>query len=173
MLIRSVGLFWHADRVYWGAGSQAGKLWGVPRTNVTADPIDFRDQRGIYVLYAGYEMVYVGQTGSQGLLTRLKQHRHDDLFERWDRFSWFGLRWVRQDLELSSMTTARHVPTNDALDHIEAILIYAAEPALNSQGGRFGKSVIRYVQVRDSRLGLTEHELLREIHDAVENIADE
>ena len=122
MLIRSVGLFWHADRVYWGAGSQAGKLLGVPRTNVTAEAIDFRDQRGIYVLYAGYEMVYVGQTGSQGLLKRLKQHRHDDLFERWDRFSWFGLRWVKQNLELSSMTAAKHPKTSDTLDHIEAIL---------------------------------------------------
>jgi hypothetical protein len=172
-MLRSVGLFWHTDRVFWGAGRQAGKLLGVPRANVTADPIDFRDQRGIYVLYAGYDMVYVGQTGNQGLLRRLIQHRHDDLFERWDRFSWFGLRWVKQNLELSSMTAARHTATSDALDHIEAMLIHAAEPPLNSQGGRFADSVIRYIQRRDPRLGLTESALLREIYDSIEQLVDE
>jgi len=157
-------LFWRPDRVFWGAGSQAGKLLGVPAANLTAALIDFRDQRGIYVLYADYRLVYVGQTGSQGLLTRLKQHKNDDLTERWDRFSWFGLRYVLRNNELSTVTAARHASTNDVLDHIEAILIHSAEPPLNSQGGRFGQNVVRYIQQRDDRLGKTDRELLQEIH---------
>jgi predicted GIY-YIG superfamily endonuclease len=169
LLIRSVGLYWQAGNVHWGAGSQAGALYGVPARNVSADPIDFREQVGIYVLYAGYQMVYVGQTGSKNsfLLERLKQHRKDDLAERWDRFSWFGLRWVKQNGDLSAVVEAHHPSTSRTLNHIEAILIHAAEPPLNRQGGRFGDDVTRYVQSRDERLGSPDRELLIAIHDAV------
>lgn len=50
-----------------------------------------------------------------------------------------------------------------ALNHIEAVLIASAEPSLNKQGGRFGKSAKRYLQIRDGRLGPTESEMLREL----------
>lgn len=168
LLVRSVGLFWEARNVFWGAGSQAGALYGVPANNVSVDPIDFRDQVGIYVLYAGYQLVYVGQAGSNNsfLLNRLKQHRKDDLAGRWDRFSWFGLRWVKQDNKLSKVVEAHHPSTPRTLDHIEAILIHAAEPPLNRQGGRFGKTVIRYTQSRDERLGPSDRDLLVAIHRA-------
>jgi predicted nuclease of predicted toxin-antitoxin system len=36
---------------------------------------------------------------------------------------------------------------------------------LNGQGGRFGDNVIRYKQVRDERLGLTDHEMLQRLCD--------
>jgi hypothetical protein len=57
MLIRSVGLFWQEEAVFWGAGSKAGSLLGVPSNNTTAKPIDFRKQIGIYALYADYDLV--------------------------------------------------------------------------------------------------------------------
>ncbi len=172
LLVRSVGLFWKSSNVYFGAGSQAGTLYGLPAKNITADPIDFREQIGIYVLYAGYQMVYVGQSGSGSsyLLNRLKQHLKDDLAGRWDRFSWFGLRWVKQNGELSTITQAHHPSTKRTLDHIEAILIHAAEPPLNRQGGRFGDDVARYVQWRDDRLGPADRELLEKVYEAT--IAD-
>ena len=87
ILISNVGFFWREDHVFWGAGSSAGSLLGVPAKNVTADVIDFREQSGIYVLYSDYKVLYVGQCGlgKQKLFTRLKQHRVDDLAERWDR----------------------------------------------------------------------------------------
>lgn len=96
ILISTVGFFWRADYAFWGAGRSAGSLFGVPAQKVTATPIDFREQSGIYVLYADYQVVYVGQSGleNQKLLKRLKQHRVDDLADRWDRFSWFGIRRV-------------------------------------------------------------------------------
>ena len=56
-LIRNYGLFWKAEDVFWGAGSQPGKLKGVLSTQLTSDPIDFRNQRGIYVLYADYDLI--------------------------------------------------------------------------------------------------------------------
>lgn len=166
MLIRSVGLFWKETDVYWGAGNSAGSLLGVPSNGKTSAPIDFRQQIGLYVLYADYKVVYVGQVGSgkMSLFGRLKQHRRDDLAGRWDRFSWFGIRVVHYNakgvpyLAKSSMTLKPQL--TDVLNHIEAILIHSVEPPLNRQGGRFGENVTRYHQVRDPRLGMTEKQML-------------
>lgn len=36
-LISNVGFFWREDHVFWGAGSSAGNLLGVPAKNVTAN----------------------------------------------------------------------------------------------------------------------------------------
>jgi hypothetical protein len=165
MLVRTVGFFWREDCVFWGAGSQAGALFGVPYNATTSDPIDFREQIGIYVLYADYDLVYVGQAGSgeQTLFSRLKQHRKDDLAGRWNQFSWFGILRVLNSGKLSSKTDALHPGLADVLNHVEAILIHAAEPRMNGQGGRFGENVTRYKQVRDDRLGLTSHELLKRL----------
>lgn len=163
MLIRSVGLFWREDNVFWGAGNQAGSLLGVPSHAMTSDEIDFREQIGIYALYADYQLVYVGQagTGDQTIFDRLKHHRKNDLAGRWNRFSWFGVLRVLNSGELSAKTEALHPALPDVLNHIEGILIHAVEPPMNSQGGRFGENVTRYLQVRDERLGLSDHEMLR------------
>jgi hypothetical protein len=163
MLVRTVGMFWREDHVFWGAGNQAGALYGVPLKATTTEPIDFREQIGIYALYADYQLVYVGQAGSgnQAIFERLKEHRKNDLAGRWNRFSWFGVLRVLASGELSNPTEALHPALGSVLDHIEAILIHTAEPPMNSQGGRFGENVIRYKQVRDHRLGPSQHEMLR------------
>lgn len=163
MLVRSIGLFWREDFVFWGRGSNRGRLLGVPSKALTQQPIDFRDQIGVYALYADYELVYVGQVGAgaQTLFNRLKHHRKHDLAGRWNRFSWFGVRRVINNGRLSNITAAAHPQLNIVLNHIEAILIHAAEPPMNGQGGRFGDSVTRYLQFRDDRLGPTDHEMLR------------
>jgi len=123
LLIRCVGLFWETSNVFWGAGSQAGTLYGLTAKQVSSAPIDFREQVGIYALYADYRMIYVGQAGSGEttfLFSRLKQHFKDDLAGRWDRFSWFGLRWVKRDGQLSTLANAHHPSTDRTLNHIEA-----------------------------------------------------
>lgn len=167
MLIRTAGLFWREDYVFWGRPHNAGSLLGVPILAATATPTNFRDQIGVYALYADYDLVYVGQVGrgNQTLLARLKYHRTRDLAGRWNRFSWFGVRWVLATGELSNINASLHPELNGVLDHIEAILIHTAEPPKNAQGGRFGPRVTRYKQVRDERLGPTDHEMLRNICD--------
>ena len=164
-LISSLGLFWREDYVFWGAGNQSGRLLGVPATNRTAKPIDFREQIGIYVLYSDYKIIYVGQSGSgeQKLFARIKQHRKDDLAGRWNRFSWFGTRRVFYRTRLSGVGEAFNPTRYGVLDHIEGILIHACEPPLNGQDGRFGINVKRYLQIRDERLGPSTHELLETI----------
>lgn len=168
-MIQTIGLFWRPDQIFWGAGSQPGKLLGVPASSTTSPPIDFREQSGIYVLYSEFHPIYVGQAGSgnQKLFARLKQHRTDDLSERWDRFSWFGLRRVLGNGDLSKENQAAHPDISVVLNHMEAVLIHAMEPAHNRQGGRFGAQVERYLQIRDDRLGPTPEEMIRDLWRAL------
>jgi len=168
MLIQNYGLFWREKDVFWGRGSIPGCLLGVLATNTTADPIDFREQSGVYVLYAEYVMVYVGQAGSgdQRLFGRLKQHKRDALAGRWNQFSWFGTRRVLGNGDLSVDVEGKLATTVEVLNQIEAILIHSSEPKHNRQGGRFGEGVGQYLQSRNDLLGPTVEEMIHELWKA-------
>lgn len=164
MLIRNYGLFWRSRDVHWG---HAGHLKGAASS--TATPVDFREQQGVYVLYdEAFQLVYVGQAGAgeeQRLFARLKQHRRDQLSERWSRFSWYGINPVNKSGGLRVEKYAANVPISGVLDHLEAILITSAEPRHNRQGGRFGEKVTQYFQFRDGdKLGPTSDQMIRDIH---------
>jgi hypothetical protein len=132
-MIRSYGLHWHIDRVFWGKQNNPGTLRGAASRSTRARAVDFREQRGIYALYADHELVYTGQTGAGNdrLFKRLKAHRSDHLSERWNRFSWFGTQWVTQRNELSMDTAEVHQSVETALNTLEAVSIAIAEPRLN------------------------------------------
>ena len=146
-MIESYGVHWHVDRVSWGHPNSAGTLLGSATRSPRARSVDFRLQRGIYALYAGYDLVYVGQTGAGNdrLFNRLKEHRKDHLSERWDRFSWFGTQRVKQTGELSidKATTSNSVEAS--LNILEAVGIAIAEPRLNLQRGKWGDAT-KYFQ---------------------------
>lgn len=168
MLVKNYGLFWRLDRTFFGRQGVSGHLKGVEARNLKSEPIDFREQQGVYVLYdAGFKMVYVGQAGAndqQRLFDRLKQHTRDQLAERWSRYSWFGVRSVNNNGSLRVEAAAAHPSMSDVLNHIEAILIAAAEPPHNRQGGRFGDAVEQYLQWRDDEnLGPEMSEMVREV----------
>ena len=141
-MIRSYGLHWHAERVFWGRPNNVGTLLGAASRSARARPVDFREQRGIYALYADYDLVYTGQTGAANdrLFRRLKAHRIDHLSERWNRFSWFGTQWVTQRNELSMDTAAVHQTVEAGLNMLEAVSIAIGEPRLNLQRGRWGET---------------------------------
>ena len=152
IIFRSYGLFWRADRVFWGSGrgSAKGQLLGREEGS-NKDPVDFRDQIGIYALYNNFELVYIGQVGAKTeaknpggtLLTRLRAHRVGRFSERWDRFSWFGLRDVvkSSDKELTDPRKANlSVTRGQILNLFEAVGIALSEPRLNRQGGNLSKS---------------------------------
>lgn len=168
MLVKNYGLFWREDEVFWGRGNNAGTLLGVLSSNTTAEPVDFRDQAGVYVLYADFDMVYVGQAGNgyQKLFGRLKQHRRDALSGRWNQFSWFGTRKVLKRGGLAAEVDWAHTTHAQVLNHIEAILIQAAEPPLNRQGGRFGKKAGQFIQHRDTNLGPTVEDMIYDLWHA-------
>ncbi|MGH7046319.1 MAG: GIY-YIG nuclease family protein [Stellaceae bacterium] len=129
-MIRSYGLHWHVERVFWGKQIVNGTLMGAASKSKVAKPIDFRDQRGIYALYADYELVYIGQAGSGNdrLFKRLRAHKRDHLSERWNRFSWFGTQWVTQQSLLSKDIVNIQVDISKALNIIEAVTTAISEP---------------------------------------------
>jgi hypothetical protein len=167
MLIQNFGLFWRRNDVCWGRPKVRGHLKGVPAKEPSALPADFRDQAGVYVLYDdNFRLVYIGQAGAgnQYLFSRLKHHKKDALADRWTRFSWFGIRWVRKNGRLALGASQRFVKSGDILNHIEAILISAAEPPHNRQGGRFGEEVEQYLQYRDEEaLGPDTESMVKEL----------
>lgn len=158
MLIRNYGLFWRRDDVHWGAQRNAGTLLGKPAGQAKKKPTDFRYQQGVYCLYDdNFRLVYVGQAGAgeaQRLFARLKNHTVDHMAARWSRFSWFGTLGVLNDGTLQQVRAAAHPSMDIALNQIEGVLIAAAEPPLNKQGARFGKTVLQFLQWRDeAKLG--------------------
>jgi len=143
-MIRSYGLHWKLERVSWGlpGPGKSGTLLGTKTRSLRAHPVDFREQRGIYALYADYELVYVDQTGAgdDRLFKRLRAHRRDHLSERWNRFSWFGTQWVTQSNQLSSDAAAIHQTVEAALNIMEAVAVAISEPRLNLQRGRWSEA---------------------------------
>lgn len=161
--ILCMGPQWKASDVYWKCASKNARLLGVNAKRVTSTPANFAHQTGIYILFADYRPVYVGQANGS-LFARLQMHyRTDDLVGRWDTFTWFGMRSVTgansKAPGLSNNTSDFHIGREQLLNHFEGAMIHAFEPPMNGQDGRFGKQVIRYRQIRDPRLGPSDREL--------------
>jgi hypothetical protein len=140
-IVSSFGMFWRREAVEWSA---TPKLLGMQQIGAT--PVDFNRQLGIYLLYDGREVIYIGRTTDRPLGRRLYEHTSDRLAARWDRFSWFGL------LPVSEAGTLGVLPlTFDAaklIPALEAILIEALEPRQNRKRGD-DLSAVEYIQRED------------------------
>jgi hypothetical protein len=170
MLVRNYGLFWKRRDIWWGSPGVEGHLKGFPASAAerNADLVDFSKQQGVYALYdENFGLVYVGQAGggdTYRLIDRLRNHRQDQLADRWSMFSWFGVipvTTVEKRLRVESQAKTSKIA--DVLNHIEAILLAVAEPPHNRQGGRFGDAVEQYRQHRDPGLGPSLEEMVREL----------
>ena len=146
--VANFGHFWRRDRVIFGKPGKgnSGSLEGFFGSLRNPTRVEFRDQIGVYVLFASSrEVVYVGQAGAgaQRLLSRLRSHTRDHLRDRWEYFSWFGLRQHNKDGNLSEKQKpdSKFSGSNsDALDEMEAVLIQLFEPRLNKQGSKWKES---------------------------------
>ena len=161
--IANYGIYWQRDNVFWwpGKGRRGGgvRLLGKKQRaarqhihNLTG-AVDFSNQRGIYLLHQGQEVMYVGHTVAigdhTGLFYRLRLHHNDPTKSPlWDRFSWFGFRPV-EDGQLAADEN-QHAPMDALVRVVEAVLIQAYMPRLNGQAGELLGTI--YGQVRDPRL---------------------
>jgi hypothetical protein len=153
MLIRNFGHLWERKYINWGRPNVRGHLKGY---RSKTHEVDFRDQIGIYVLFDKDLLpVYIGQAGrNHRLFGRLKEHETDHLWNRWEHFSWFGLRRVDAKLHLSAYDNVNKIfraPGSLLLNQIEGALITAMEPKLNKQGARW-KDVEEYFQLIDEEM---------------------
>lgn len=161
-IIKNYGMFWERDQVHWGSNGNRGSLLGYRRwvRNQPEYLRDFRNQAGVYILYEGaniasQRVVYVGETGigNQRLFHRLKQHRRDHLWNRWQRFSWFGvfdmLGTDRGGVKRDDPAKILRPSVRDALVQLEGILITLFESPKNRQGPRWTEAVQQFFQHHD------------------------
>lgn len=143
-IISSFGMFWRRDAVDWVS---TPRILGMQQ--IGAEPVDFHKQIGIYLLYDGREVIYVGRATDRPLGKRLYDHTLDRFSSRWDRFSWFGLLPVSETGALGeqpeSYTGTKIIPA------IEAIMIEALEPRQNRKRGD-DLSAVEYIQKEDPEI---------------------
>ena len=147
-LVNAFGMFWDRTKVAWATQP---KILGQQQTG--SNPVDFSDQRGVYLLHDSQGVVYVRRATDQGLGRRLAQHINDRLGGRWTRFSWFGVHPVNDDGTLSSRTELTQLPMDVVIVTMEAVLIEGLEPRQNRKRGDDFKAV-EYLQVEDPTLEL-------------------
>ena len=154
MLISNYGLFWQRKYVHFGYGGNKGTLLGTMRQKESF-LVDFREQIGIYVLYdKDFIPIYVGQAGNGNatLFARLKHHTTDDLCNRWEYFTWFGLRRVNANGRLAahdSIEKTFKAQGGSILDESEDSLIATKELKLNKQGPKIKDAAEEYLQAVD------------------------
>ena len=140
-IVTSFGMFWRREAIEWKA---TPRILGTQQIGST--PVDFFGQLGIYLLYDGREVIYVGRSTDRPMGRRLFEHTMDRMSTRWDRFSWFGLLPVSNDGKLGSLpdsfVAARLIPA------LEAILIEALEPRQNRKRGD-DLAAVEYIQKID------------------------
>ena len=140
-IISSFGMFWRRTAIEW---NPTPKLLGIQQIGATS--VNFSGQLGIYLLYDGREVIYVGRSTDRPLGRRLYEHTLDRLAARWDRFSWFGLLPVSDAGALgdlpSTFEAAKLIPA------LEAILIEALEPRQNRKRGD-DLAAVEYLQEED------------------------
>ena len=140
-MITHYGMFWSERDAHWAGGkSNAGAMNGIekqprekrgrPTKAETAAERNYRAYVGLYCLYGGGSLLYIGEAGlttKQTIFDRLKQHRKGPMAGRWDRFSWFGRATAEGQVEIRS-----------SLAQLEAISIAIVNPGFNKQSGTFG-----------------------------------
>lgn len=162
--IKNYGLFWERELVRWGSKGPGnpGALIGYKANS--SKPVDFRDQAGVYVLYDGADIpslkvTYVGQVGrakGDSLLGRLRNHTRDHLWNRWTRFSWFGVFAIGKGNKLvhTKVTKVIHPQLSDVVDHLEGVLITMLEPPKNKRGANWkatASPAVEFFQEDDGR----------------------
>jgi len=143
-IVSSFGMVWRRNAVQWAA---TPKLLGMQQLGAT--PVDFNKQLGIYLLYDGREVIYIGRSTERPLGRRLYEHTLDRMGARWDRFSWFGLCPVSESGHLEAMPVAYDAAK--MIPALEAILIEALEPRQNRKRGD-DLSAVEFIQKEDPEI---------------------
>lgn len=144
--LNAFGMFWRRDEVDWEQRGQT--LLGAQLK--AAQSINFSDQVGVYILYSGDRVIYVGRITEPRLGPRLWDHTRDRLAGRWDRFSWFGVRAVADDGSLGQVP-AGNFAVAMLVATMEALLIEGLEPPQNRRRGD-GFNATEFIQTTDPQV---------------------
>lgn len=144
--LNAFGMFWRRVEVDWKVRGQT--LLGAQLK--AAQSINFADQVGVYILYSGDRVIYVGRITEPRLGPRLWDHTRDRLTGRWDRFSWFGVRSVAEDGSLGQVP-AGNFSVGMLVATMEALLIEGLEPPQNRRRGD-GFNATEFIQAPDPQV---------------------
>jgi hypothetical protein len=159
-IINAFGIYWNRNLVHW---KSTPDLLGIQQVGATE--VNFKDQKGIYLLHDGRETIYIGQAIEQPLGKRLKDHTTDRLAGRWDRFSWFGFYPVTEDAKLNLDAKFKDFTIQNLGDILEAILIESIEPRQNRKQGNSFQG-IEYLQKEAPEIRKKQTEqMIRELMD--------
>jgi len=169
MLIKTYGLYWNPEIIYWGNRGPGNKGRLMGKIEDSGQVVDLWDQIGIYVLYKEYSVVYVGQAYENDLGKRMRDHLKDRHRGRWDSLSWFGMRNVNKDGRLSkNRKGTRQISSGQITSALEAIMIEVIDPPLNRRhekvkGARFIEQFQEEGMLTDSQkidaifMGIVDH----------------
>ncbi len=143
-VVSSFGMFWRRDAIEWNASPRI-----IGMQQIGAETVDFSKQTGIYLLYDGREVIYVGRATERPPGKRLHEHTLDRFSSRWDRFSWFGVLPVSDNGELGSMPST--FTGSSVIPALEALLIEALEPRQNRKRGD-DLAAVEYIQKPDPEI---------------------
>jgi hypothetical protein len=129
-VVNAFGMFWERSKVFWEM--QQPRILGQQQAG---SPVDFAEQKGVYLLHDAQGVLYVGRTTEQNLAKRLNQHISDRLAGRWTSFSWFGVYPVEQNGMLKLNTDFSSIDINIIIATMEAVLIESLEPRQNRKRG--------------------------------------
>lgn len=142
-LVNAFGMFWDRAKVRWQITPAI-----LGQKQAGAKPVNFCEQRGVYLLHDSQGVVYVGRTTDQNLGRRLQQHTADRFAGRWTRFSWFGIYPAREDGSLKTSVEFSNLNTSIIIATMEAVLIEGLEPRQNRKRGDDFQA-IEFIQVED------------------------
>jgi hypothetical protein len=142
-LINAFGMFWDREQVRWKPSMP--KLLGVQQSGSAS--VNFTAQAGVYILYDRSRAIYIGRVTEPRTGLRLFEHTRDRLTGRWNRFSWFGVRGVSDNGELSPIQTVG-IGVESLIATMEALLIEGLEPPQNRRQGD-GFNAVEFIQETD------------------------
>lgn len=152
-VISSFGMFWQREAIEWTSNPTV-----LGMQQIGAEAVDFSEQIGIYLLYDGREIIYVGRAINRPLGKRLYEHTLDRLSSRWNRFSWFGVLPVSDQGKLGTIPDS--FSGSKLIPALEAILIEALEPRQNRKRGD-DLAAVEYIQKEDP--GITKKNLMKQM----------
>src|SRR3989339_1926958 len=148
IIIQAFGMYWKRDQIDW-EGKNSCKILGNQKN---ADvQVDCGKQKGIYLLYDGREVIYVGRSVDRPIGVRLFEHTKDRHGSRWDRFSWFGLLPVSENGDLEEKKEFEKIQLGTLIAAFESILIESLETPQNRKGGD-NLEVREFIQVPDPEI---------------------
>lgn len=126
-VIRAYGVMWSKSKFIQNNYKLHGKLANIKKTS----KVDLSEERGIYVLYDGYNIVYIGQSINP-LASRLKSHTKTG--KQWDSFSWYGIDEVQAGGQVLKEKVFS-ITAKALIDAFEAVMILATQPCHNKTRG--------------------------------------